>query len=664
MDGSLIMVEDVCNTTTSYTSPDNVTYTGTRLKALKDYIGCSDAPDPWEKSFKSKSMYTDPYSLKGCNSGDAAWGSICAGSNFGANDTWKTTNGNAYVEPVTVGNSDIDDNPGNHFTDLVSASSSSPTQITIYTGERIDGLKITYVNNGTTTVKSHGSFDPDHAQTLTGLDTDPIVSVKLCEGTAPNGHKRAGRIELTTAAGRMISGGSGSSKCVVSAPAGQRLFGFWGIAGAELDFLGTYWGSDIPSSQSITDWFGDSNQGAGMAVANIDSDERADAVVVHVDAPFGSNNGYYRILWNMAWVQPSSGSSTYLPTTISDPIPINGWWGDNTSGAGAAIGDIDKNGRPDLIVLHIDNPAGSDSTYYRIGWNLNTSGVVTSWSAPIGISAGFHGYDTSGADVALRDIDNNGTLDMVIGTVDAPSGADTVYYNVGMNLSTAGIVSSWTGAGTLPSGISSATADLGMDLADMDRNGKTDLIVSWVDSASGNDSHYYRVGYDVTSTGSTSGWSAWRLLNSALSSSTQGADVAAYDFSGNNNLELANFHIVDGNGGNSGTWDVKSDRSDIVYALKGKYSQKCLTIQNGSSADGDKLVQYTCSGLASQKFTFSAADSGGYHLLIKSSGKCLDNPSSSTQNGTVQQQWSCNYSNAQRFQLTSPTADYFGGPIY
>lgn len=665
MDGSLIMVEDVCNTTgNSYTSPDNVTYTDTQLDALRAYIGCTGAPNPWERTFKSKSQYADPYDLPGCQKGNTSGGNICYASNFGPNDTWTTTSSNASFEPGTVGRSYPEKSTGDHFNDLLSINSVSPKEISIAYGERVDGIRLKYNINGVETVKSHGELQTSHTHTITGLDTDPIVSVKLCEGTAPNGSRRVGRIELTTAAGRKLSGGDGSYSCVTSAPAGQRLFGFYGREGASLDFLGTYWGSDISSSQSITDWFGDSNQGAGMAVANIDSDERADAVVVHIDNPNGGNNGYYRVLWNMDWVQPTSGSSTYLPTTISDPIAINGWWGDNTSGAGAAIGDIDKNGRPDLVVLHIDNPAASDYTYYRIGWNLNTNGVVTSWSAPINISAGFHGYDTAGADIALRDIDNNGNLDMVIGTVDPPSGADTVYYNVGMNLSTTGIVSSWSSAGNLPSTISSTTADLGMDLADMDGNGKPDLLVSWVDSAAGNDSHYYRVGYDLTSTGSTTGWSAIRTLNSALSSSTQGADIAAYDFSGNNNMELANFHIVDSSGGNTGTWDVKTNRSDIVYSLKGKHSQKCLTIQNGSTTDGDKLVQYTCSGLASQKFTFSATDAGGYHLIVKSSGKCLDNPNFSPNNGTVQQQWSCNYSNAQRFQLTSPSMDYINGPLY
>jgi len=38
------------------------------------------------------------------------------------------------------------------------------------------------------------------------------------------------------------------------------------------------------------------------------------------------------------------------------------------------------------------------------------------------------GYDTAGADIALADLDNNGQLDLVLAQVDAPSGANTMYY--------------------------------------------------------------------------------------------------------------------------------------------------------------------------------------------------------------------------------------------
>jgi hypothetical protein len=96
---------------------------------------------------------------------------------------------------------------------------------------------------------------------------------------------------------------------------------------------------------------------------------RLDLVVFHVENPAGENRGFYRIGWDLddagnigAW---------------SDVKPVPGWFGFETQGTDVALGDIDGNGRPDLVVFHIDNPPGDNVGYYRIGWNLNARGDPT-----------------------------------------------------------------------------------------------------------------------------------------------------------------------------------------------------------------------------------------------------------------------------------------------
>jgi hypothetical protein len=240
-DGKLVMVDDVCAATgTSYTSPDGITYSGTQLDALKAFIGCdgSSTAGVWDGYLKSKAQYSSPYSLKGCDSGNTAGGDICNGSVFGSSDTWTTFSGsNRYIEPTVVGNADVDYSAGSAFNDMLSAFK-APSSITIRTGSRVDAVSVTYTDGK---VKSHGGTGGS-AHTISGLDTDPVVSVYMCEGSK-DGAERAGHIKLTTLSGRTLSGGSGSSNCKTIAPSNKKLYGFYGRSGSEMDVLGTYWGN-------------------------------------------------------------------------------------------------------------------------------------------------------------------------------------------------------------------------------------------------------------------------------------------------------------------------------------------------------------------------------------------------------------------------------------
>jgi len=188
----------------------------------------------------------------------------------------------------------------------------------------------------------------------------------------------------------------------------------------------------------IPDWFGGKSEGAGITMGDIDGDEnsRPELIVTHINNPSGGNHGYYRIGWNI----DKKGSVS----SWTDPIEIIGWFGDNSAGAGIAMGDIDANGTPELIATHIAERSGGNHGYYRIGWNINKEGKVSSWGDQTKAVwvVGWFGDNTAGAGITVGDIDGdlNHRPDLIITHINNPDGEDRGYYRVGLNINEKGLI--------------------------------------------------------------------------------------------------------------------------------------------------------------------------------------------------------------------------------
>ena len=123
-------------------------------------------------------------------------------------------------------------------------------------------------------------------------------------------------------------------------------------------------------------------------------------------------------------------------------------------GAGAALGDIDGDGRPDVFLASVERPA---ALYHNDGGFRFTDVTATS-----GIDT--RGLATTGA--VFADVDGDGDLDLIVGTLGGPL---KLWLNDGKGR---------FADGTAASGLTGGYAVTTMTLADVDGNGTLDLYVA------------------------------------------------------------------------------------------------------------------------------------------------------------------------------------------
>lgn len=205
-------------------------------------------------------------------------------------------------------------------------------------------------------------------------------------------------------------------------------------------------------------------------------------------------------------------------------------------GAGVAIGDIDKNGRPDMILMGIDNPKGKNNFWYKVLYDIDENGYYSKESSILSISA--EGWENSGGDIALCDLNNNGILDMVLLCTDKPTTAGRAYrwYYVAYDLKPDGHYNSLSSLNTERE-LGFFYDGAGIDICDINKNGTPDLLMMVYDAPEGENSFRYQIAFDLQSNGNYLSLSPVYEVP-GLGHDGDGAGVAVGDIDNNGTLDI------------------------------------------------------------------------------------------------------------------------------
>lgn len=271
--------------------------------------------------------------------------------------------------------------------------------------------------------------------------------------------------------------------------------------------------------------WGDVANGGGITSVDINGNGLPELIAFHVDDPPGGNIGWYKVGWDLA----PAGTVTGGWTAVKN---VPGHWGDVGDGADIAAADLNGNGRPDLVAFHIDNPPGGNIGWYKIGWDLDANGDVRGGWTAVRQIPGHWGDRDDGGGFAIGDLNANGRPDFVTFHMDDPAGGNIGWYRVGWDVDAAGhVTGGWTDVRNIPGHWGDATEGGGIAIVDVNNNGRPDFIVLHVDDPAGANHGYYRIGWDVDPAGYVSGgWTEVREIPGHWGDAVDGAGVTVVRF--------------------------------------------------------------------------------------------------------------------------------------
>ena len=237
-----------------------------------------------------------------------------------------------------------------------------------------------------------------------------------------------------------------------------------------------------------------------------------------------------------------------------DFVAIPDWFAWENHDCGLAVADIDGDGRPDVVVLMVDNPVGQNAGLYRVGRSLAADGTVGSWGPWIEVPD-WWGWENQGAGIAVADLDGTGQFDLVVFVVDNPAEQNQGYYRIGRALAADGTVTGgWTPWIAVPDWY--GWENQGADIAVAQIGGQTTLVVLTVDNPGGQNTGQFRLGAGLRSDGTVMNWTPWVSVPDWWGWENQGGGIAVTDLDGDGRPELIVFTIDNPAGENAGKYTI------------------------------------------------------------------------------------------------------------
>jgi hypothetical protein len=322
--------------------------------------------------------------------------------------------------------------------------------------------------------------------------------------------------------------------------------------------------------KGIPDWFSTENQGGGIAIADLTGNGERDLVVFMIDNAPEQNRGLFRIGRKLD--AESNVTGGYTPW-----IDVPDWFSFENQGGGIAVADIDKDGKQDLVIFMIDNPPGQNAGFYRLGRGLDVNGNLSGgWGQWIAIPDWFS-FDNQYGAIAVADLNGDGNLDLLVGMVDNPAGQNRGLYRIGRKLDGNGnVTDGWTPWLDVPDWFPFENQGMGIAAADLDGNGKQDLIIFQIDNALQQNQAFYKFGRNMDINGNVNAqdWSLWHGVPNWFAWENQGGGIALSKPAGR--LEMAVMMVDNPPGQNGGYYrslplDVNPQR-DGRWELLGFHS--------------------------------------------------------------------------------------------